>query len=101
MPNRNDLSKSLTALDQDSTLIAVIEMSQLSWLVGALVPGLKREPVKKQVPDPEALLRLLQRWRDEAVKAGRVIKRICVAFEADGTASGWRAGCGDAGWRRT
>jgi transposase len=30
-----DLSKSLTALDQDSTLIVVIEMSQSSWLVAA------------------------------------------------------------------
>src|ERR1700731_2321043 len=30
-----DLSKSLAALDQDSTLIVVIEMSQSSWLVAA------------------------------------------------------------------
>ena len=33
MPQLNDLSRSLTALDQDSTLIAVIEMSQASWLI--------------------------------------------------------------------
>ena len=32
MPQPNDLSRSLTALDQDSTLIAVIEMSQANWL---------------------------------------------------------------------
>jgi transposase len=82
MPKPNDLSRSLTALDQDSTLITVIEMSQSRWLVGALVPGLRRDPLKQQDPDAEALLRLLQRWRDEAVKAGRAIKRICVAFEA-------------------
>jgi hypothetical protein len=31
MPQPNDLSRSLAALDQDSTLIAVIEMSQSSW----------------------------------------------------------------------
>jgi hypothetical protein len=31
MPQPNDLSRSLVALDQDSTLIAVIEMSQASW----------------------------------------------------------------------
>jgi len=37
MPQPNDLSRSRTALDQDSTLIAVIEMSQASGLVGALV----------------------------------------------------------------
>jgi len=78
----NDQSKSLVALDQDSTLIAVIEMSQSCWLVGGLVPGLAREPAKKLAPDAEALLRVLHRWRDEAIKAGREIRRICVAYEA-------------------
>ena len=33
MPQSNDLSRSLVALDQDSALIAVIEMGQASWLV--------------------------------------------------------------------
>jgi transposase len=82
MPQPNDLSRSLAALDQDSTLIAVIEMSQASWLVGAIVPGVERHPLKKLVPDAEALLRLLQRWREEATKAGRTIARIAVAYEA-------------------
>ena len=82
MPQPNDLSRSLTALDPDSTLIAVIEMSQTSWLVGAIVPGIERHPLKKLAPDAEELLRLLQRWRDEATKAGRSVKRIAVAFEA-------------------
>jgi hypothetical protein len=36
MLQSNDLSRSSAALDQDSTLIAVIEMSQASWLVGAI-----------------------------------------------------------------
>jgi len=35
----DDQSRSLVAIDQDSTLIAVIEMSQSCWLVGGLVPG--------------------------------------------------------------
>ena len=78
----NDQSKALVALDQDSTLIAVIEMSQSCWLVGGLVPGLAREPAKKLAPDAEALLRVLHRWRDEAIKAGCEIRRICVAYEA-------------------
>ncbi len=82
MPQPNDLSRSLTALDQDSTLIAVIEMSQASWLVGAIVPGVERHPLKKLAPDAEELLRLLQRWRDEATKASRTVTRIAVAFEA-------------------
>ena len=82
MPRPNDLSRSLVTLQQDSTLIAVIELSQSSWLVAGIVPGLERHPLKKLEPDQEALLRLLQRWRDEAAKAGRTITRIAVAFEA-------------------
>jgi transposase len=82
MPKFDDLSRSLVALDQDSTLIAVIELSRSSWLVGGLVPGLAREPVKKLGPDAEGLLRLLYRWRDEAATAGRRVARICVAYEA-------------------
>jgi transposase len=33
MPQPNDLSRSLVALDQNSTIIAVVELSQSSWLV--------------------------------------------------------------------
>ncbi len=82
MPQSNDLSRSLAALDQDSTLIAVIEMSQSSWLVGGIVPGINRQPVKKLAAQEGVLLQLLQRWRDEALKAGRTISRITVAYEA-------------------
>ncbi len=82
MHNTNDLSRALTALEQDNTLIAVIEMSLTSWLVGAMVPGVARHPLKKLDPDHHALLALLHRWRDEAVKAGRTISRIAVAFES-------------------
>ncbi|MER9275039.1 hypothetical protein [Mesorhizobium sp. M0643] len=42
-----DTSRSLTALEQDNTIIAVIEMSKAKWLVAALIPGLKRQPLKK------------------------------------------------------
>ena len=35
MQKLNDLSRSLTPLDPDGTLIAVIEMSLASWLVAA------------------------------------------------------------------
>src|SRR5512144_73588 len=82
MPQPNDLSRSLATLEADSTLIAVIEMGQSSWLVAGIVPGIERHPVKKLEPDAEALLRLLQRWQEEAAKAGRTITRIAVAFEA-------------------
>ena len=82
MPQPNDLSRSLAALDQDSTLIAVIEISQSSWLVAGIVPRIKRQPLKKLAADETALLQLLYRWRDEAIKAGCTINRIAVAYEA-------------------
>jgi transposase len=79
---RNDLSRSLVAFDQNSTLVSVVELSLKSWLVAGLVPGVERSPLKKQDADPDALLALLYRWRSEAVKAGRDVERIVVAFEA-------------------
>jgi transposase len=82
MQKLNDLSRSLTALELDSTLIAVIEMSLSSWLVAGIVPGIERQPLKKLAVDESALLKLLHRWREEAEKAGRRIERIAVAFEA-------------------
>lgn len=82
MPQPNDLSRSLVAFKHDATVVAVIELSQSSWLVGGIVPGIDRHPEKKLPPDEETLLRLLYRWRDEAIKAGRKITRMTVAFEA-------------------
>jgi transposase len=82
MPKLDDLSKSVVTLDQDSTLISVIEMSQSNWLVAGIVPGLERHPLKKLDPDPEALVRLLCRWQQEARSAGRAIRRFTIAFEA-------------------
>jgi transposase len=82
MPELNGFSRSLVTLDQDSTLIAVIDMSQSSWLVAGVIPGIERHPLKKLPSDEAALLQLLQRWRNEAAKAGRAVQRVVVAFEA-------------------
>jgi hypothetical protein len=82
IPQPNDLSRSLVALDQNSTIIAVVELSQSSWLVGGVLPGIERQPRKKLEPSPERLLAMLHRWRDEAVRDGRNITRIVLAFEA-------------------
>lgn len=82
MSELNDLSRSLTSLEQDKTIIAVIEMSQSSWLVAGIVPGIERHPLKKLEPSEEELVRLLMRWRTEATKNGHTITRFAVAFEA-------------------
>src|SRR5258708_33822968 len=57
-------------------------MSQSSWLIAGMLPGIERQPRKKLEPNPERLLGLLHRWQDEAVRAGRTITRGAVAFEA-------------------
>src|SRR5262249_34330961 len=82
MQKLNGLSRSLLPLALDCTLITVIEMSQSSWLVASIVPGVERQPLKKLTVDESALLKLLHRWRQEGEKAGHRIKRITVAFEA-------------------
>lgn len=82
MPQPNDLSRSLTPFVQGTTLVAVIELSLSSWLIAGVVPGVTRQPLKKLDPDEAELLRLLRRWRDEAVRSGSTIERIVVAYEA-------------------
>ena len=78
----NDLNCSHTPLDVNHSLIIVVELSQRSWLVAGVIPGVERQPLKKLPPGEEGLLKLIHRWRDEAEKAGHKITRIAVAFEA-------------------
>ncbi len=78
----HDLSRSLAVFDQNTSLIAVVELSEASWLVASLVPGVDRRPLKKLTPDPDALLRLLERWQAEAVRAGQTMGRVTLAYEA-------------------
>ena len=54
------LSRSLVALDQNSTIIAVVELSQSSWLVAGMLPGVERQPRQKLEPSPERL------WHEDA-----------------------------------
>jgi len=78
----NDLSRSLTPFDPNQTLIVVVELSKKSWLVAGIIPGIERQPSKKLAANENELLKLLERWRAEAEKAGHKITRIAVAFEA-------------------
>src|SRR5271168_317911 len=82
MTQVDDLSRSVDAFDQDASLTVVVEMSEASWLVMAMIPGVDRHPLKKLEPDPDALLRLVERWRSEAEKTGRIIERVALAYEA-------------------
>jgi len=67
MPQPNDLSRSLVALDQNSTIIAVIEMNQSSWLVAGMLPGIERQPRKKLEPRRGGQRAFLEKDRVEQV----------------------------------
>src|SRR3954466_13117674 len=99
MPQHNDLSRSLLALDQASTLIAVIEMSQSSWLVAAVVPGIARHPLKKISPDEARCLADCTAGKTKRPKLGARLRASPSLMRPVATASGWRAGCGRAALR--
>ena len=62
MPRLNDLRRSLLALEQESTLIAVIELSQSSWLVAGIVSrascGIARNRFAHLAVEPETASRI-------------------------------------------
>ena len=61
--------------------IDVLACASRSITSTGIVPGVERQPLKKLPADENELLRLLERWRAEAEKAGHRITRIAVAFE--------------------
>ena len=89
MQKPNDLNQSRIVLKQDSTLIAVIEMSLSSWLVAGIVPGVERQPLKKLAVDESALLKLLVRRRRKQDAGSNALPS---PLKPAGTVSGWRAG---------
>ena len=78
-----DAGRSLTALEQGSTIIAVIELSHSKWVLAALVPGVVRHPPKKFDAQVECLLKLLHIVGcNEAGQAGRGIGALSSLYEA-------------------
>jgi transposase len=55
-----------------------------------MVPGVERQPLKKLEPNEDKLLKLMNRWRHEALQAGHAIERVVIAYEA-GRDGFWRA----------
>ena len=101
MPQPNDLSRSLVALDHNSTIIAVVEMSQSSWLVGGVLPGIERQPRKKL---ERALSGCLAYCIAGATSQSGLAARsrgLRLPSKPAATASGWRAGLRRVGLRRT
>ena len=71
-----------TALDQDSTLVVVLELSAKSWLVGARVPGLSRLSRYALPPSVAELSELLGKMTERAATQGKTVGRVVLAYEA-------------------
>jgi transposase len=71
-----------TALDHESTIVAVVELSARAWLVGAQVAGVARQCRQKLAPSAQALLDHLDHLRRRAERAGKRVGRVVVAYEA-------------------
>jgi len=91
---RNDLSRSLVAFDQNSTLVAVVELSLNRWVGSRPCAGLSKQPLKALGPDASALLALVNRcsWKERKAETGS--KRLWWPLKLVVTASGLRGGCG-------
>jgi len=88
-----EASRSLTAIEQDSTIIAVIEMSQAKWLVAAIVPGVERQPLKRLDADETMLLKPYVDGAEKPARPGTRSNASSSLMRPDAMASGWRAGC--------
>ena len=96
-PNRqdkplNDLSRSLTPLDVNQTLIAVIELSKESWLVAGIIPGVERQPLKKLLADEDQLLSCSSDGERKPRRRGTRSTAFPLPLRPAATAFGWLAG---------
>src|SRR5258708_24969891 len=95
------LSRSLVALDQNGPIIALVELSQSSWLVGGMLPGIERQPCKKLELSPEPLLALLHAGRMRRSGPAALSRGLRLPSKPAATASGWRAGLRRVGFLRS
>jgi hypothetical protein len=51
-------------------------MGKESWLVAGIIPGVERQPLKKLAADKKDLLKLLERWRGEAIALALLQDRL-------------------------
>jgi len=76
-------SHATTAFDYDSTLALALELSGKSWEVGAVLPGVSRRPRRSLAPrDMIGLLKQIERWKAEALRAGCSVQRTVLTYEA-------------------
>jgi len=78
-------SPHLVGLDYENTLVLAIELSNVSWVLAAQVPGLLRVKAKQTIePRTEALWAAINGYRERSRAAGRTVKRVVAIYEAAG-----------------
>jgi transposase len=83
MARKTETTASAVAYDHDSTVVAALELSGKSWELAAVVPGVARRPRRRLEPgDIAGVLATIARWREEALRAGRTVRRVVLAYEA-------------------
>ncbi len=68
-----DAHQPATVFDHDSTLVVAMELSGKSWQLGAVIPRRPKTGVKAR--DMNEVMRVVDRWKAEAVRAGKTIAR--------------------------
>jgi transposase len=69
--------------DYDNTLVLAIELSNVSWVLAAQVPGLPRVKARRSVkPRVEALMAAIDGYRDRAREVGHAVERVIAIYEA-------------------
>jgi transposase len=83
MSEQSTAASAATAFDHASTLVLALELSGKGWEVGAVLPGVSRRPRCSLAPrDMAGLLRQIERWKAEALRAGRTVQRTVLGYEA-------------------
>jgi transposase len=83
MPKHSDARSVATTFDHDSTLVLALELSGKSWKLGAVLPGIIRRAERNlEARDMTGVLKSIERWKAEAARAGRVVGRVTLTYEA-------------------
>src|ERR671933_1654480 len=69
------------AIDPETTLVAVVELSGSSWMIAGQIPGVDRMPKRNVEPSAAAVRTTLEAWTRRAVAKGRTVRRTVLAYE--------------------
>ena len=97
---KDDLSRSVVALDQNNTLIAVLELSSSTWLVGGMIPGIERDRLKKLVPDKKPSSTCCIAGVMKPLRSAVGSRALSSPSKPAATAFGWRVGYAPTGSKR-